>query len=198
MISRTTIDACYDVQLSAAIEKLGTALKKKGTQHTGCCPFHDEKTPSFQVNDAKGVYKCFGCGAGGNNAISFYMAKLGLSYPEAIERVATDFNIVIEKTDSEKDKQYVQQLDRLQQLAAINEQALKVWQKFPLPEDAKRHSNWADFGLVYAPDAWDTIKLALKEHTPAKLFDIGLLSFTRQNISMLCFTCQSFGVLCSN
>jgi DNA primase len=177
MISRTTIDACYDIKLSDAIQRLGTALKKNGTQHTGCCPFHDEKTPSFQVNDSKGVYKCFGCGAGGNNAISFYMAKLGLSYPEAIERVATDFNIVIEKTDSEKDKQYVQQLDRLQQLAAINEQALKVWQKYDLPEDAKRHSNWAEFGLVYAPDAWDTIKLALKEHTPAKLFDIGLLSF---------------------
>ena len=77
MISRTTIDACYDVQLSAAIEKLGTALKKKGTQHTGCCPFHDEKTPSFQVNDAKGVYKCFGCGKGGDCEAEQYRQQYG-------------------------------------------------------------------------------------------------------------------------
>lgn len=177
MISRTTIDACYDVKLSAAIEKLGTPLKKKGAQHTGCCPFHNEKTPSFQVSDTKSVYKCFGCGAGGNNAISFYMARLGLSYPEAVERLATDFGIPVEKTNTEQDKQYVEQLTIQQQQAAINEQALKVWQQFDVPEDAKRHSNWQDFEMVYAPNAWDTIKLALKEHTPATLHNLGLLSY---------------------
>lgn len=178
MISRTTIEQCYDVKLSEAVKKLGTELKQKGAQHTGCCPFHNEKTPSFQVNDGKGVYKCFGCGAGGNNAVNFYMARKGLTFPEAVEAVANDFNILIERTDTEQDKQYMQQLDAQQQLADINEQALAVWQKFAVPEDAKRHANWQEFELVYAPNEWTTIKEALKQHTPAKLHEVGLLSYS--------------------
>lgn len=178
MISRTTIEACYSVKLSDAIQKLGTELKKKGTQHTGCCPFHNEKTPSFQVNDAKGIYKCFGCGEGGNNAVQFYMKRNGQTFPEAVEAVANDFGIVIEHDDSEQAAQYAQQKERKQLLADINEQALKCWQKFEVPEDAKRHANWQEFELVYAPNAWDTIKLGLQQHTPAKLHDLGLLSFS--------------------
>jgi DNA primase catalytic core len=178
LISRQTIEACYSVKLSDAITKLGTELKKKGAQHTGCCPFHNEKTPSFQVNDAKGIYKCFGCGEGGNNAVQFYMKKNGQTFPEAVEAVANDFGIVIERDDSEQAQQWQQQMERKQTLSAINEQALKVWQQFPIPEDAKRHANWQEFELVHAPDEWETIKLALKEHTPAKLHDIGLLSFS--------------------
>jgi len=180
LIHRTTIDACYDVKLTAAIEKLGTPLKKQGAQHTGRCPFHNEKSPSFHVNDAKGIYKCFGCGEGGNNAVQFYMKRKGLSYPEAVEAVANDFGIVIERTDSEQDKEYIQQQDQMQKLAAFNEAALKKWQQFDVPEDAKRHANWQEFELVYAPKA-NTIKDATKPAQHATLHSIGLLSYSDAN-----------------
>src|SRR5687768_744141 len=62
-------------------------LKKKGANWMGCCPFHEEKTPSFSVSPTKGFYKCFGCGKGGN-AYTFLMEIEGLNFPEAIRRVA--------------------------------------------------------------------------------------------------------------
>lgn len=61
-------------------------LKKKGTSYLGCCPFHEEKTPSFSVSPTKGVYKCFGCGQSGD-AVNFLMEHQGLSYPEALRLV---------------------------------------------------------------------------------------------------------------
>jgi DNA primase len=62
-------------------------LVKKGREHSGLCPFHNEKTPSFTVSDEKGFYHCFGCGAHGS-AIDFVMNNEGLSFPEAVERLA--------------------------------------------------------------------------------------------------------------
>ncbi|WP_340115619.1 DNA primase [Pelagibius sp. 7325] len=62
-------------------------LVKKGREHSGLCPFHNEKTPSFTVNDDKGFYHCFGCGAHGS-AIDFVMNTEGLSFPETVERLA--------------------------------------------------------------------------------------------------------------
>jgi hypothetical protein len=62
-------------------------LKKKGASWMACCPFHQEKTPSFSVNPAKGFYKCFGCGKGGN-AFHVLDGDGGLSFPEAVQRVA--------------------------------------------------------------------------------------------------------------
>lgn len=64
-------------------------LTRKGREHTGLCPFHNEKSPSFTVNEEKGFYHCFGCGAHGD-VISFVMNTSGLSFPEAVERLATD------------------------------------------------------------------------------------------------------------
>jgi DNA primase len=62
-------------------------LVKKGREHSGLCPFHNEKTPSFTVSDEKGFYHCFGCGAHGS-AIDFVMNSEGLSFPETVERLA--------------------------------------------------------------------------------------------------------------
>ena len=181
MIARPTIEACYEVKLSDAIQKLGTELKKKGAQHTGSCPFHNEKTASFQVSDGKGIYKCFGCGEGGNNAVQFYMARKGLSFPEAVEAVANDFGIHLERTDTEQDKQYMQQQDKLVTMAALNESALKQWRKFEVPEDAKRHANWQEFEMVYAPKANTILDAAGKKVLPRRLADVGLLSYSDKN-----------------
>jgi hypothetical protein len=60
------------------------ALKKAGAEQVGLCPFHDEKTPSFTVNDRKQFYHCFGCGQHGD-AIAFVMARQGLAFPAAVE-----------------------------------------------------------------------------------------------------------------
>lgn len=80
-------------------------LKRKGVNYTACCPFHDEKTPSFIVSPAKGLYKCFGCSKGGN-AVSFVMEHEKLSYPEALRLLAKRYNIEIaESVQSEEQRQ---------------------------------------------------------------------------------------------
>jgi len=71
-------------------------LKKQGANYTACCPFHNEKSPSFIVSPAKGTYKCFGCGESGN-AITFVMKHENVSYPKALEYIADKLNITIPK-----------------------------------------------------------------------------------------------------
>ena len=82
-------------------------LKKRGVNYIGLCPFHNEKTPSFIVSPQKGIYKCFGCGKGGD-AITFLMEINGKSYSETIKELAEQFNIELPKTpkyyDANKDK----------------------------------------------------------------------------------------------
>ena len=73
------------------------ALKKKGKEYSGLCPFHNEKSPSFTVNDQKGFYHCFGCQAHGD-IISFEMNKEGLEFKEAVIKLANDFSIEIPLT----------------------------------------------------------------------------------------------------
>ena len=76
-------------------------LKKHGREYQGLCPFHNEKTPSFTVNDEKGFYHCFGCAAHGD-AISFIMKFDRLKYPEAIELLARDAGIPLPKSSEEE------------------------------------------------------------------------------------------------
>ena len=85
-------------------------LKKKGANYWGCCPFHNEKTPSFSVNVQKGIYKCFGCGEGGD-AISFLMKINNQSFTDVIRDLAQQFNIEL-PTSKGDSKQYNE--DKLQ------------------------------------------------------------------------------------
>src|SRR5215469_15447824 len=64
-------------------------LQRRGRENVGLCPFHNEKTPSFTVSDEKGFFHCFGCGAHGD-VIGFVMRNEGLSFPEAVERLARE------------------------------------------------------------------------------------------------------------
>lgn len=84
-------------------------MKLKGSRgsYKGLCPFHDENTPSFSVSESKGIYKCFGCGEGGD-AVKFIMQQEGLDFIETIRWLAKDLNIIIqeEKPDQPK-KDYV-------------------------------------------------------------------------------------------
>lgn len=74
-------------------------LKKRGANLIGCCPFHDEKTPSFNVNPARNIFKCFGCGKAGDSA-KFLMEHEHLTYPEALRYLAKKYNIKIEEREA--------------------------------------------------------------------------------------------------
>ena len=73
-------------------------LKKRGANYIANCPFHNEKTPSFSVSAAKGIYKCFGCGKAGN-VVSFVQEHEKLTYPEAIRWLADYYKITLEETE---------------------------------------------------------------------------------------------------
>ena len=73
-------------------------LKRRGTNLIGLCPFHNEKTPSFNVNPARNIYKCFGCGRGGD-AVNFLMEHEHLSFPESLRWVAAKYGIEIEEVE---------------------------------------------------------------------------------------------------
>jgi DNA primase len=83
------------ISISSVIAKK-VKLKKKGKDFLGLCPFHQEKTPSFTVNDAKGLYYCFGCGAGGD-VVKFVSETEKITYGEAIKKIAYDFNLELPK-----------------------------------------------------------------------------------------------------
>ena len=104
MIPKETIDQIFE---SCRIEEVvGSYLprfKKEGTNYWACCPFHNEKTPSFSVSPTKGIYKCFGCGKGGNS-VNFVMEIGGLSYPEALKELALKYNIEIEEKELTPDQ----------------------------------------------------------------------------------------------
>ena len=82
-------------------------LKRQGNNYKGCCPFHQEKTPSFIVNPAKNIFKCFGCGEGGN-AIHFLMENQKMTFPEALEYIANMNNIPIEY-DNQNRSEFLEQ-----------------------------------------------------------------------------------------
>jgi DNA primase len=80
------------------------SLKKRGTNYIGNCPFHNEKTPSFMVSPAKGIFKCFGCGKGGNG-LHFVMEHEQLTFVEAIRFLGKKFHIPIEETESSPEQE---------------------------------------------------------------------------------------------
>ena len=91
-------------------------LKKRGVNYLGLCPFHNEKTPSFTVSPSKGIYKCFGCGRGGNS-VNFIMEHEHVNYPEALKYLARKYHIeVIEK---ELSKEEVQQQNERESLLVV-------------------------------------------------------------------------------
>src|SRR3546814_17256308 len=90
------------VSLAATVGRK-VRLIRRGREHTGLCPFHNEKTPSFTVSDDKGFYHCFGCGAHGD-AISFLMGTDGLSFPEAVASLAAEAGMEVTSAPREDRK----------------------------------------------------------------------------------------------
>ena len=156
-----------------------TPLKKKGANWMGCCPFHQEKTPSFSVNPSKGFYKCFGCGKGGT-AYNFLMEIEGLNFPEAIKRVAEISGVSLpEPIDDKSYQQNKVKKEARKKIAdeviELNRYALKFWENH-LQEnnsDAKAAREYLEkrgisietqkaFHIGFAPDSWDAVMSLLK------------------------------------
>lgn len=97
MISKETIDRIFDTARIEEIVGDFVQLKKRGVNFIGLCPFHNEKTPSFNVSPVRNIYKCFGCGKGGN-AVNFIMEHEHYTYPEALRYLAAKYSIEIEET----------------------------------------------------------------------------------------------------
>lgn len=104
MIPKDTIDKIIDAARIEEVVGDFITLKKRGANLLGLCPFHGEKTPSFTVSPAKGIYKCFGCGKAGNS-VNFIMDHEKLTYPEALKYLAKKYQIeVVEKEISPEER----------------------------------------------------------------------------------------------
>ncbi len=122
MISKEDIDKIFDAARVEEVVSDYVTLKKRGVNLIGLCPFHDEKTPSFYVSPVKGIYKCFGCGKGGN-AVNFIMDKEKVSYPDALRQLAKKYNIHI--TEKELSPEQLQSQSERESLLVVSSFAQK-------------------------------------------------------------------------
>lgn len=103
MIPRDTVDRILDAAQIVDVVGDFVDLKRRGANWTACCPFHNEKTPSFYVSPAKGIYKCFGCGKAGS-AVDFVMEHESMTFPEAIRYLGQKYHIEVpEREESAED-----------------------------------------------------------------------------------------------
>lgn len=158
-------------------------LKRAGKDYKALCPFHSEKTPSFQVSPSKQIFKCFGCGKGGN-VFSFVMATERLEFPEAVEHLARRAGIQLER------RVQVQERNRRRETVFdINLWAAKVFHRCLLNAEEGRpgreyfssrglnEETWKKFRLGYVPESWDFL-LGLasgKGYSPQDLLAAGLV-----------------------
>ncbi len=122
MIHKEDIDKIFETARVEDVVADYVSLKKRGANLIGCCPFHNEKTPSFYVSPAKGIYKCFGCGKGGH-AINFIMEHDRLTYPEALRYLAKKYHIEI--TEEEQTAEQVQFQNDRESLLVVSSFAQK-------------------------------------------------------------------------
>lgn len=122
MIDHSTIDRIMNtVEITDVVGDF-VSLKKRGVNLLGLCPFHNEKTPSFTVSPTKGIYKCFGCGKGGN-AVNFLMEHEHITYPEALKTLAKRYHIEIEETEETAEE--IQQKNERESLMVVSAFAQK-------------------------------------------------------------------------
>ena len=152
-------------------------LKKAGANYQACCPFHDEKTPSFTVSPTKQFYHCFGCGAHGN-AIGFVMAYGGLNYVEAIRDLAGSLGLAVPEEAGSRPEKTSPDLSEIMQKATKyyrdelkkSESAIDYLKKRGLSgEIASR------FGIGYAPSDWRNLSKVFPDYDSERLVEAGLV-----------------------
>ena len=139
MISQSTID---EVLARANIVDVVSArydIKKSGKNYSACCPFHDEKSPSFTVAEHKQFYYCFGCGATGN-AIGFLIEYEGMKFPEAVKSLAAQYGVPIEDNEqvAMAPRDIIEQYET-DKLVVLIYESDKAAGKYVSLEDSRRH-----------------------------------------------------------
>lgn len=192
MIDRSTIERIIDAAKVEEVVSDFVALRKRGINLLGLCPFHDEKTPSFIVSPAKNIWKCFGCGKGGN-PVHFIMEHEQLSYYEALKWLARKYNIEVkerELSDEEKERESMRE-----SLFVINQHAHKYFvdnlhksdEGIAIGLNYFRHRGINEetivkFGLGYSPERRDAYaKKAAADGFNPKLVDKTGLCFTTED-----------------
>lgn len=137
-------------------------LRRVGTTYQALCPFHHESKPSFYVNDSRGFFHCFGCGAGGN-VFHFLMKLKGMSFPEAVEEVANRVGVEISKRRLSPKDAAISEKRRF--LLEVNKKALEFFKEaLKGPEGSRARAylekrgisqkTWEVFSLGWAPEGW--------------------------------------------
>jgi DNA primase len=170
------------LSMSDIVGRKVSLKRKSGSEYAGLCPFHNEKTPSFTVNDKKGFYHCFGCGEHGD-AVGFVMKTEGLSFPESVEKLAREVGLQVPRaTPAERER-----AERAATLQEVVELAARWFQK-QLRLPVGRHGldylrgrglsdeTIDDFRLGFAPDSRDGLLATLKQESVPldKIVEAGL------------------------
>lgn len=169
-------------------------LKKAGANYKGLCPFHNEKTPSFNVHPAKGIYKCFGCGAGGS-ALNFLMEIEGWSFPEAVRHLAEKHGIEIPEEDDEGREEAAKKRDAKKLYFRVMELAREYFEEqlwstagraaqLYLNERGISDETAQSFQMGYAPDGWQNVLDHLEKNgIQARLAERAGLALSRKGQS---------------
>lgn len=155
-------------------------LKRTGANYAACCPFHNEKTPSFTVSPSKQFYHCFGCGAHGT-AIGFVMEYSGLGFVEAVKQLAQSAGMQVPEVRSEEQQRKGEAGEDLQALLLTAAQfyrarlkdaahAIDYLRKRGMSGEAAKR-----FGVGYAPDGWQNLAAAFPDYTARALVTAGLV-----------------------
>lgn len=170
MIPRETVNRILDATRIEDVVGEVVTLKRRGANLIACCPFHNEKTPSFIVSPAKGIYKCFGCGKSGT-AVGFVMEHQSLGYADALKYLAKKYNIeVVEKEETAEE---LAQRQRGESLLLVSEFAGKFFaDQLKTPEGRVGYAYFKSrgledetiekFGLGWAPKGRNTLQNAAR------------------------------------
>ncbi len=174
MIDQPTIDRIFDASQILDVVQDFVTLKRRGVNYIGLCPFHNEKTPSFTVSPSRNIYKCFGCGKGGN-PVNFIMEHEKINFYEALKYLAARYHIEIVETHRE-DEDIQQKTDRESMLLVtnfaaktftnnlLNENEGRIIGLSYFKERGFRDDTLEKFQLGYCPDQRDDFtRKALKE-----------------------------------
>ncbi len=171
LIPETTLTEIRDRANIVEIVGAHVGLKRVGRNHVGLCPFHAEKSPSFTVNDERGIFHCFGCGAGGN-VFTFLMKMENATFPEVVERLARRYGITLPERGEDDPA-----IRRREAFFRLNEKAAKFFQRYLwdaaeaeaarayLRERGISRATADDFMLGYAPGGGEVLARRLRDAT---------------------------------
>jgi len=164
-------------------------LKRKGGNYVGLCPFHDEKTPSFSVNESKQFFYCFGCGAKGD-AIAFLMQLNGSSFSDTVRELAKQYDIAVEYLSEEQKEQLKEEKSEKMRLSEVVANAAAYYERMLFQPKHKKALDYLTkergipieivkkFRIGFAPNAWDSIYSYLvkdRMFAPEDLEQVGLV-----------------------